>query len=187
MYIPSKCRYQVTLPRKPAMETLGESRPQALSRYLSNERSILRRGIWEPFQQVVKSYFELGHAELVPAEEQPPHPHFYLPMHAVFKDSSSSTKLRVVFDGSAATTSGVSVNQALLVGPTLQPTLSSILIKFRCYPIALNSDISKMYREVELSTADKDLHRFLWRASPNLPLQDCRMTRVTFGVVPHHI
>ena len=37
VYLPSESRYQVTLPRKPAMETLGESRPQALSRYLSNE------------------------------------------------------------------------------------------------------------------------------------------------------
>ena len=39
-----------------------------------------------------------------------------------------------------------------------------------------------MYREVKLSSEDKDLHRFLWRASPNLPIQDYRMTRVTFGV-----
>ena len=124
----------------------------------------------------------MGHAEEVPAAEETPQPHFYLPMHAVFKDSSSTTKLRVVFDGSAVTTSGTSLNQALLVGPTIQPTLSNILLKFRSYPIALNADISKMYREVKLSPKDKDLHRFLWRASPNLPVQDYRMTRVTFGV-----
>ena len=182
VYLPSESRYQVTLPRKPAMETLGESRPQALSRYLSNERSITRRDIWEPFQKVVQSYLDLGHAEKVPVTEETPQPHFYLPMHAVFKDSSSSTKLRVMFDGSAVTTSGTSLNQALLVGPTIQPTLSNILLKFRSYPIALNADISKMYREVKLSPKDKDLHRFLWRASPNQPVQDYRMTRVTFGV-----
>ena len=182
MYLPAESRYQITLPKTSATEELGDSRPQALSRYLSNERSIQRRGIWEPFQQVIKGYFDLNHAELVPAEEQLPHPNFYLPMHAVLKDSSTSTKLRVVFDGSATTTSGLSLNQSLLVGPTLQPTLSTTLLKFRCYPIALNADISKMYREVKLSSADKDLHRFLWRASPNLPVQDCRMTRVTFGV-----
>ena len=182
VYLPAESRYQVSLSRKPAMETLGASRPQALSRYLSNERSILRRDVWKPFQDVIQSYIDLGHAEEVPAAEEPPQPHFYLPMHAVFKDSSSSTKLRVVFDGSAATTSGLSLNQALLVGPTIQPTLSNILIKFRAYPIALNADISKMYREVKLSSEDKDLHRFLWRASPNLPIKDFRMTRVTFGV-----
>ena len=103
-------------------------------------------------------------------------------MHAVIKPSSSSTKLRVVFDGSAATTTGLSLNQALHVGPTLQATLSDTLLKFRCYDIALNADISKMYREVKLSEADKDLHRFVWRENPEDPIKDYRMTRVTFGV-----
>ena len=182
VYSPSDCRYQVTLPRKPDMQPLGDSRTQALSRYLSNERSIIKRKIWEPFQEVIQGYLDLDHAEPVSASDPLPLQHYYLPMHAVFKESSTSTKIRVVFDGSATTTSGSSLNQSLLVGPTLQPTLSNILLKFRYYPVALNADISKMYREVQLSSQDKDLHRFIWRASPNLPVQDYRMTRVTFGV-----
>ena len=182
IYSSDNCRYQVTLPKKPELFPLGDSRSQAASRYLANERSILRRKVWEPFQQVIQQYLDLGHAEKVPLSEPPPLSSYYLPMHAVFKDSSSTTKLRVVFDGSAVTTSGTSLNQALLVGPTLQPTLSDILLKFRCYPIALNSDISKMYREVLLHPPDKDLHRFVWRAIPSAPLQDYRMCRVTFGV-----
>ena len=182
VYLPNECRYRVTLPKKPDMLPLGESRSQAASRYLSNERAIIKRQIWEPFQKVVQGYLNLRHAEPVPASEPPPQSSYYLPMHAVMKDSSSSTKLRVVFDGSAITSSGTSLNQSLLVGPTLQPTLSEILLKFRCYPVALNSDISKMYREVLLHPPDKDLHRFVWRASPTDPLQDYRMCRVTFGV-----
>ena len=184
LYLPSQCRYQVTLPKKPDSLPLGDSRNQAVSRYLSNERSITRRNLWEPFQQVVRGYLDLGHAEPVPPSEPPPPPSssYYLPMHAVMKDSSTTTKLRVVFDGSAATTSGTSLNQSLLVGPTLQPTLSAILLKFRCYPVAINADISKMYREVLLHPADKDLHRFVWRASPEDPISTYRMCRVTFGV-----
>ena len=131
---------------------------------------------------MIQTYLDLGHAEPVPPEEPPLSELYYLPMHAVMKDSSTSTKLRVVFDGSAITSSGTSLNQSLLVGPTIQPTLSNILLKFRCYPIALNADITKMYREVLLHPADKNLHRFVWRASPTDPLQDFRMCRVTFGV-----
>ena len=131
---------------------------------------------------MVQSYLDLNHAEPVPASESTPQLHFYLPMHSVFKSSSSSTKLRAVFDGSTLTTTGTSLNQALRVGPTIQPTLSNLLLKFRSYPIALNADVSKMYREVKLSPPDKDLHRFIWRPAPNQPLQDFRMTRVTFGV-----
>ena len=48
--------------------------------------------------------------------------------------------------------------------------------------IAIVADISKMYRDVELSPANRDLQRFLWRAGPKDPLKDCRMTCVTFGV-----
>ena len=182
IYLPEQCRYQVTLPRKTDMKPLGDSRPQAASRYLSNERSILKRQIWEPFQKVVQTYLDLGHAEPVPPAEPPPQSVYYLPMHAVMKESSSTTKLRVVFDGSAITSSGTSLNQSLLVGPTLQPTLSNILLKFRSYSIALNADIAKMYREVLLHPPDKDLHRFIWRASTSDPIQDFRMCRVTFGV-----
>ena len=178
----SNHRYTVTLPRKETNLRLGESRPQAVSRFISNEKTNLRRGTHQSFQDGVDSYLASDHAEEVPPEEHPPPDHFYLPMHAVFKDSSSSTKLRVVFDGSAASTSGLSLNQALHVGPTIQSTLSDTLIKFRSYPIALNADISKMYREVMLAEQDRDLHRFVWRRHPSDSIKDYRMKRVTFGV-----
>ena len=181
-YCQETCRYTVTLPRKTNIPALGDSRAQAMSRYVHNETSILRRKIYKPFQDVVQSYMDLGHAELVPSAELHPDISYYLPMHSVTKQSSTSTKLRVVFDGSAASTSGVSLNQSLMIGPTLHPTLGAILIKFRSYPIAVTADISKMYREVSLSPQDKDLHRFLWRPTPQDSIQDYRMTRVTFGV-----
>ena len=181
-YLPEEKRYEVTLPKLPTIDNLGESKPQALTRFLSNEKSILKKNVWEPFQQVMREYFNLNHAEEVPATELSKRPQFYLPMHSVYKSSSTSTKIRVVFDGSAATSTGLSLNKALMVGPTIQPTLSTILMQFRLYPVALNSDIRKMYREVLLSSEDRDLHRFLWRDSPQDPVKDFRMTRVTFGV-----
>ena len=58
---------------------------------------------------------------------------YFLPHHAVFKHSSSTTKLRVVFDGLAKTTNGLSLNDILLVGPNVQQDLSSILLRFRIH------------------------------------------------------
>ena len=181
-YLPETERYEVTLPKTDAISQLGSSRTQAISRFLSNESSTKKRGINQQFQEGVSSYLELGHAEEVPAEDNPPQPHFYMPMHCVLKESSSSTKLRIVFDGSAVTSTGISLNQALFVGPTIQSTLSNILIRFRQYPVALNSDISKMYREIQLVPKDRDLHRFVWRENSASPIRDYRMCRVTFGV-----
>ena len=181
-YLADEQRYEVSLPKKDNIGQLGESKPQAVARYLHTTRAAEKKNIQQQFQDGIASYLQLGHAEEVPPEEQPPPNAFWLPMHSVLKLSSSSTKLRVVFDGSAATTSGLSLNQALHVGPTIQATLSDTLIKFRTYPIALNADISKMYREVKLCKEDKDLHRFVWKENPASPIKDYRMTRVTFGV-----
>ena len=63
----------------------------------------------------------MDHAEPVPAENllKPAAEVFYLPAHGVVKESSTSTKLRVVFDASARTTSGVALNDILLSGPNL--------------------------------------------------------------------
>ena len=182
VYSPAERRYTVNLPKKSCISDLGKSRPQAVTRYLQTEKSAFRKHIRPQFQEGIKSYLDLGHAEEVPPEDHPPAESFWLPMHAVFKEASTSTKLRVVFDGSAATTTGLSLNQSLYVGPTIQATLSDTLLKFRCYPVALNADISKMYREVKLSDPDKDLHRFVWREDPSSPVKDYRMMRVTFGV-----
>ena len=98
------------------------------------------------------------------------------------KESSSTTKLRVVFDASAKTSTGISLNDMLAIGPTLHPPLDKILINFRTHRVAVTGDISKMYREVMLSPPDRQLHRFLWRPSPDQPIRDYCMDRVTFGV-----
>ena len=59
--------YKVSLPKVTDHAALGLSRPQALNRYLSNERSIQRKGTYTAFQEVVKDYLDLGHAEPVPS------------------------------------------------------------------------------------------------------------------------
>ena len=177
-------RFIVPLPRKPEPGVLGESRSSAVRRFLSLERSLHARGQFEEFSKVMSEYFEMEHAEEVPESSvNHPLPHtFYLPIHAVRKDSSTTTKLRAVFDASAKSSTGVSLNDLLLVGPTVHPSLVDVLIRFRTHRIALTTDVSRMYRAILLSESDKDLHRFVWREHKHKPLRDFRMTRITFGV-----
>ena len=47
----------------------------------------------------------------------------YLPHHGVIKETSKSTRLRVVFDASHRTSSGYSLNDSLMIGPTIQDIL----------------------------------------------------------------
>ena len=176
--------FVISLPRRNNTKPIGESCSKAVRRYLSLERSLLNSGRKEEFDAVMKEYFELDHAEVVPISDlnKAPEEVFYLPMHAVRKDASTTTQLRIVFDASAKSSTGVSLNDTLLVGPTVHPTLIDVLIRFRRYKIAMITDVSKMYRAVGLVDKDKDFHRFVWREKSGEPLIDYRMTRVTFGV-----
>ena len=183
-FSPAEGRYVVSLPKRQTTLQLGESRQTALSRFIRNEKTLIKKGTWESFQEVVREYVTLGHAQPVTQEEMltPVQKHYYLPMHAVFKASSSSTKIRVVFDASCKTTTDVSLNDLLEAGPTLHPNLDQILIRFRQYKVALSGDIGKMYREVILSQPDRQLHRFLWRETTDQSISSFCMNRVTFGV-----
>ena len=183
-YIKEEQRYMVSLPKTPAKIQLGSNERQALHRGENNEKSLIRNERYDDFQKVVKEYITLGHARLISHDEYlaTKDQSYFMPLHAVFKSSSTTTKVRAVFDASAKTDSGFSLNDMLAVGPTLQPTLDQTLLRFRLYTIAISGDISKMYREILLSPEDRPLHRFLWRENTSQPWQVYEMQRVTFGV-----
>ena len=183
-YLPQRQRYMVSLPRQGGSLQLGESRPIAARRFISNEASLTKKGTLEQFQGVMQEYLDLGHAQQVTQQELglASSESYYLPIHAVYKQSSSTTKLRIVFDASCSSSTGVSLNDILAAGPTLHPQLDIILMRFRTYTVAVTGDISKMYREVELCPRDRQLHRFLWRPEKSQPIGDYHMNRVTFGV-----
>ena len=61
--------FQVQLPRKADAPSLRESRLQAVRRFHANEASISRHGIWQVFQDVVKEYLDLEHAEPVQTKD----------------------------------------------------------------------------------------------------------------------
>ena len=177
-------RFIVPLPKRENTKTFGESRSLVVRRFLSIERTLHAKNQFDEFNEVMKEYFDLGHAELVPPGDlnKSTQDVYYLPMHAVRKESSTTTKIRAVFDASMKSMSGVSLNDVLMVGPTVHTPLVDVLHRFRTHRIAIVADISKMYRAIELPLSDRDLHCFVWRASPSEPLQDYRMTHITFGV-----
>ncbi len=88
----------------------------------------------------------------------------------------------MVFDASAKSTSGFSLNDCLMVGPKLQDNLLDFLVRFRFFKVAMSADVAKMYRQVELERKDRDYHRLLWRFDVEMPIQTYRMKRVIYGV-----
>lgn len=106
---------------------------------------------------------------------------YYLSHHAVLKpSSSSSTKLRVIFDASAKT-GKYSLNDVLKVGPTVQNDLFSIVLRFRRHPVAFSADVVKMYRQVRVHPSDTPYQRIFWRKNPSERLRVLEMNTVTYG------
>ena len=131
------------LPRKQEVLALGCSRDQAVCRHHQNVKSLRRKGKWQAFEEALKDYVVKGHAERVPDADllKPESQSYYLPMHGVVKEQSTTMKLRVVFDASARTSSGVSLNDQLLPGPNLYHSMTSSVTKFRGHSIGMTADI----------------------------------------------
>ncbi|GFT08341.1 integrase catalytic domain-containing protein [Trichonephila clavipes] len=96
-------------------------------------------------------------------------------------DTSCTTKLRVVFDASSKTSSGLSLNDLLMVGPRMQPELFPVFIQFRIFSVAICADAEKMFRQIKVHEEDVDWQRILWRDSPTEPIREYRLTTVTYG------
>ena len=102
--------------------------------------------------------------------------------HHVWEENSSTPKVRLVFDASDKTTSGLSHNDCLIVGPTGQPDLFLHVISLRFNQILLSAEVTYMNRQFALEEHVKKFHRNLWRGTPQEPIKRLRLTRLTFGI-----
>ena len=174
-------RFIVRLPLNKQREELGESIEHAKRCFGYTERRLEKHPtVKKEYVNFMDEYLELGHMEPVDswANSQVA---YYMPHHSVIKQSSSTTKLRVVFNASAKTSSSLSLNDIMMIGPCVQQSLIDIVLRFRMHRYVLSADVEKMYRQIVIHEDDRDLQRIVWRRSPDQPLEIYRMTRVTYG------
>ncbi|XP_028173391.1 uncharacterized protein LOC114362274, partial [Ostrinia furnacalis] len=158
------------------------SRDIAISRFRKLEYKLERNSqLKHDYHACLQEYLELGHMEPVDSPAAAGG-NYYIPHHAVVKESSETTKTRVVYDASSKTTNGFSLNDNLLIGPKLHLDIVDVLLKFRIHLIAFTADIKQMYRNIMIRESDRDFQRIVWRTSPEEPLRDYRLCTVTFGV-----
>lgn len=179
-------KFQVKLPFKISPNSdnfLGGSYNQAKMRLFHLEKRFERDStLKEKYSAVINEYLTLGHMHEATAEELKDTNNLYItPHHAVIKELSSTTQLRVVFDASAKTTNGMSLNDQLLIGPTVQEDIFSILIRWRIYKYGFTSDIEKMYRQIFVDPEHAKFQRILWRNKPDEQIKQYILDTVTFG------
>lgn len=171
-------RFCVSLPLKMKPETLGDSYYIARKRFISLERRFQRQpDIKSQYSEFIDEYEALGHLSVIARPENA----VFLPHHPVLKEQSESTKCRVVFDASCKTTSGFSLNDIMMVGPTLQDDIFSILIRLRQHAYIFTADIEKMYRQILIEPSQRNLQMILWRKNEHEPISYLQLNTVTYG------
>lgn len=172
-------RFCVRIPLKESADSLGETYFQAERQFLSLEKRLNRTPDYKKmYSEFIQEYIKLGHMTRVQSYDNP---HFIMPHHGVFRAHSTTTKLRVVFNASASSSTGKSLNDIQLVGPPIQGDLFAILLRFRQYKYTACADVEKMYRQVLITPEQRDLQLILWRDDSSQPIDVYRLNTVTYG------
>ncbi|XP_055591487.1 uncharacterized protein LOC129743477 [Uranotaenia lowii] len=176
-------RYTVGLPKNDqVLLTMGESRGIALQRLSGLERRLVRDpDLRSQYNEFMEEYIQLGHMRRVHAG---PEKRCYLPHHPVIKQASTTTKVRVVFDASCKSSTGISLNDTLLAGPVIQDELRALIMRCRTKQIMIVADIEKMFRQIGIDKEDISLQSILWRKNPSEEVKTYELTTVTYGTKP---
>ncbi|GBN92966.1 hypothetical protein AVEN_85100-1 [Araneus ventricosus] len=177
----SEGRYIVQLPLKKDPECLGESKTSALGSLNSLWRRLSKNPeLLSLYRDFMQEYEALGHMELV-TDNNEPSTSYYLPLHGVFKPDKTSTKLRVVFNASALSSNGLSLNDIQMNGDLTQEDLFSIMLRFRKHKFVFSADIRKMCRMILVDPQQRDLQQIVWKNGENDTVKTYKLNTVTYG------
>lgn len=173
-------RFLTRLPFLAQRPSLGASRMLAEKRLVSMERRMARDAVFRnKYVDFMREYETLGHMSVSNIDCQSME-HYFLPHHAVLK--SPDSKIRVVFDGSAPSSNGVSLNQCLHAGPKLHKDISNIVLNFRRHQVVFVADIRMMFRQTVIHPDDRRFQLVLWREAPNEPMKVYELNTNTYGL-----
>lgn len=172
-------RFSVQIPMKEVPEeALGENYYIAKKCLENLEKKFIKHpNLKLKYKEFLKEYADLGHLTKI----ERPKFGYYMPHHAVVREKSETTKLRVVFNGSFKTSTRKSLNDIQRIGPIVQSDLISLLLRFRQHKFILIADIEKMYRQVEIDPAQRHLQLILWRNERDQPIEVLQLNTVTYG------
>ncbi|CAH2266948.1 jg10262 [Pararge aegeria aegeria] len=180
-------RFIVTIPLKESPDVLGDSFQSAKNRFLALERRFQRNPILKKrYLDFMTEYENLGHmsdtSKTLEPSNKPQNRSYYLFHHGIVRESSTTTKLRVVFNGSSpSSNNGKTFNSIQMVGPVVQDDLISILLRFRQHKYVVSGDIEKMYRAILVEPSQRSLQQILFRFNPSEKIRTFTLNTVTYG------
>ena len=175
--------YQVRLPRRATMpDQWANSHQIAKSCLFSLERKLNKKTEFRTeYNDALSKMIEANYMSKITIPNEKITDHYFLPHHAVIKESSNTTRLRPVFNASARNSEGNSLNDHLMIGANLLPDIVLTVNRWRCYKFAFVADVSKMYLRIALHPDDWKLQTILWRSDPHDEISTYVLPTVTFG------
>ena len=183
-------RYEVKLPWKDDIDNILPTDYDYCLKRLNSLHGRLKENpeLLNEYDSIFKDQLKQGVIEQVPEGELTKGMTHFICHHAVIRKDHDTTKVRVVFDGSAKSSkSGLSLNERLKLGDNYLPHLFETILSFRCHTIAITADIEKAFLQIDIDEADRDSLRFLWFndvKSDNPSIVQMRCRSLLFGLRP---
>ena len=171
-------RFVTFMPKKWVNKELGRNLSRATRQFYAQEARRQKDQVYnELYTEYMTDFIESGHM----SEVKPQDCAYYLPHHGVVNMTSTSTKVRPVFDASSQSETGVALNDVLCVGPTIQPESIDIITRFREKKFVITGDISRMYRQIWIDPSQRKYLSLLWRPKSSEPIKHYQINVVAFG------
>lgn len=174
-------RFVLRLPFKGNVKKLSKLYPRAVNALLRLEKNC-DPDLKVAVNDFMKKYENLGHMKV--KDDRIDKDAYFIPYQIVVRPTSTSTKVRVVFNASAKSKDQLSLNDILMKGPQLQPDIMTVMTKFRKHKVAFSADIRMMYRQIRIDDNDCKFQRILWRYSPNERIRVYELKTLTYGTTP---
>jgi hypothetical protein len=175
--------------RLPTNYKLARGRLRSILKMLKAKPDLL-----EQYNKIFQDQLDAGIIEEVEDKDTQGRIH-YLAHQVVMRADKTTTKVRIVFDGSMKDNKFgknlPSLNQCLHTGPSLLNDLAGILMRFRQMTIVICADLKQAFLQIELRESDRDACRFFWVKDPTNVDEDSlfyeklrilRFRRVPFGL-----
>ncbi|KAH7724126.1 Pao retrotransposon peptidase family protein-like protein [Aphelenchoides avenae] len=161
----------------PANVALGKGRAISTRNTLAKDPKRLA-----DYHEIVLNYKALGFIGEAPRVT--PYTKHCLSHHPVFKETSTTTATRPVFDASAKLPGRTCLNDWVYRGPVHLPMVPAILLRSRLPTIIIVSDIGKAFLQISVKESHRDCLRWFWFKDPFAPPTDDNLIEYRFNRVP---
>ena len=157
-------------------DTIRNNEWYAIIRLQQLLKMLKKRELIQEYDNKFKEMIEAGYVVKAARNEI----QYFLPHRPVIKSERTTTKLRIVKDGTFNSRNQTSINQALYKGIVAADVMKT-LIRFRAKKIGFTADIEKAFWQIKVAENDQSYLGLIWIDSQE-KFEYFKMTVVPFGL-----